>query len=88
MKKTMMLVAIAGLLLLSPLTMVAQYTNPGNPGGNPQSNGDPPLGGGAPIGGGLFILLGLGAAYGGKKVYHLFDEEENKPETNENQMIN
>jgi len=26
-------------------------------------------GGGAPIGGGLFILLGLGAAYGGKKIY-------------------
>jgi hypothetical protein len=28
-------------------------------------------GGGAPIGGGLFILLGLGAAYGGKKVYDM-----------------
>ncbi len=26
-------------------------------------------GGGAPIGGGLFILLGLGAVYGGKKLY-------------------
>jgi hypothetical protein len=26
-------------------------------------------GGNAPIGGGLFILLGLGAAYGGKKLY-------------------
>ncbi len=26
-------------------------------------------GGGAPIGGGLFILLGLGVAYGGKKLY-------------------
>jgi hypothetical protein len=31
-------------------------------------------GGSAPIGGGLFILLGLGAAYGGKKLYKLFDE--------------
>ena len=28
-------------------------------------------GGGAPIGGGLFILLGLGAAYGGKKIYEM-----------------
>jgi len=27
-------------------------------------------GGGAPIGGGLFILLGLGAVYGGKKWYN------------------
>ncbi|PLX05012.1 MAG: hypothetical protein C0595_01110 [Marinilabiliales bacterium] len=26
-------------------------------------------GGGAPIGGGLFILLGLGAAYAGRKLY-------------------
>ena len=33
-------------------------------------------GGSAPIGGGLFILLGLGAAYGGKKLYRLFDEHE------------
>ncbi len=32
-------------------------------------------GGSAPIGGGLFIMLGLGAAYGGKKLYHLFDNE-------------
>ncbi len=28
-------------------------------------------GGNAPIGGGLFILLGLGAAYGGKKLYQM-----------------
>lgn len=28
--------------------------------------------GGAPIGSGLFILLGLGAAYGGKKIYMYF----------------
>ncbi len=28
-------------------------------------------GGGAPIGGGMFILLGLGAAYGGKKLYDM-----------------
>jgi len=31
-------------------------------------------GGGAPIGGGLFILLGLGAAYGGRKLYQLRKE--------------
>ena len=33
-------------------------------------------GGSAPIGGGMFILLGLGAAYGGKKLYRMFDEQE------------
>lgn len=32
-------------------------------------------GGTAPIGGGLFILLGLGAAYGGKKLYDSQKEE-------------
>jgi len=32
---------------------------------------DSPPGGGAPIGSGIFILMGLGALYGGKKVYDL-----------------
>ena len=31
--------------------------------------------GNAPIGGGLFILLGLGAAYGGRKLYQSYKEE-------------
>ena len=31
-------------------------------------------GGNAPIGGGLFILLGLGAAYGGRKLYRMNTE--------------
>ncbi len=37
----------------------------------------PPSGGGAPIGGGLFILLGLGVAYAGKKIY---DFKKREPE--------
>jgi len=37
------------------------------------SNGNQ-TGGNAPIGGGLFILLGLGAAYGGKKLYEMNKE--------------
>jgi hypothetical protein len=41
---------------------------PSDPGSAPQGQ---PIGGSAPVGGGLFILLGLGAAYGGKKVYNL-----------------
>jgi hypothetical protein len=32
-------------------------------------------GGNAPIGGGLFILMGLGAAYGGRKLYKVNKEE-------------
>ena len=43
-------------------------TDPPNPPGSHGATNDQ-AGGGAPIGGGLFILLGLGAAYGGKKLY-------------------
>ncbi len=39
---------------------------PGDPGG-----GDP-IGGGAPIGSGVGVLLALGAAYGGKKLYTFY----------------
>ena len=34
-----------------------------------------PPGGGAPVGGGLFVLLGLGAAYAGKKIYDFKKQE-------------
>ena len=43
---------------------------PGGAGGG-NNNSSNSQGGGAPIGGGLFILLGLGAAYGGHKLYNL-----------------
>ena len=46
---------------------------PPPPGGDP--SGDPPLGGGAPIGSGLFILLGLGATYGGIKGYKFYKKK-------------
>ena len=39
------------------------------------TNGNVP-GGGAPIGGGLFILLGLGAVYGAKKLFVVKKQEE------------
>jgi hypothetical protein len=42
---------------------------PGDHGGTGNTTG-----GNAPIGGGLFILMGLGAAYGGKKLYDLRQE--------------
>jgi len=48
----------------------AQTDPPPPPSGHGESgNQAPGGGGGAPIGGGLFILLGLGAAYGVKKVF-------------------
>ncbi len=48
-------------------------TVPPPPGSHGES-ADQAAGGGAPIGGGLFILLGLGAAYGGKKIYDVRKE--------------
>ncbi len=44
---------------------------PPPPPGGSNTQGNKLDGGGAPIGGGLFILLGLAAAYGGRKIYNL-----------------
>jgi len=49
-----------------------QSMGPADPGGDPEAG--PPLGGGAPIGSGIGILIALGAAYGGKKLYTLYSE--------------
>jgi len=46
---------------------------PGGASGTGHNSGNS-QGGSAPIGGGLFILLGLGAAYGGRKVYNMRKE--------------
>jgi len=69
-KKIVTALSITILMILTAFPLVAQTTHPGDPGGSPQT-GDPPLGGGAPIGGGTFILMALGAAYGGKKLVKL-----------------
>ena len=53
-------------LTFAALPLLADAPPPPPPGHG--TTGNVP-GGGAPIGGGLFILLGLGAAYGGKKIY-------------------
>ncbi len=60
-------VLILSILLFSSQNVLADPPDP------PASHGSTSdvSGGGAPIGGGLFILLGLGAAYGGKKIYDL-----------------
>jgi len=52
----------------------AQMMGPQDPGGEPTGN-NPPVGGGAPLSGGVILLLTLGTAYGGKKVYHLVKDD-------------
>jgi len=71
MKKKLITIILAGFLIL-PLLTIAQIKDPGDPDGNPE--GGTPVGGGAPIGNGIEILLALGAAYGGRKVYYNFKQ--------------
>jgi hypothetical protein len=66
---------LATLLTITLLTIniSAQTPPPPNGGETPSpGNGNTPVGGGAPIAGGIGILLALGAAYGGKKVYDFY----------------
>jgi len=65
MKKFIMVLCLAISLLFWSNRIYAQADPPADHG----ASTDQP-GGGAPIGGGVFILLGLAAAYGGKKLYN------------------
>jgi len=71
LKSTILVLTIAFFLSMS-FTAIAQPPPP--PDGGSSNNSGNQLGGNAPIGGGLFILLGLGAAYGGRKLYQLRKE--------------
>ena len=74
MKKIIRTFIVISFLTALPLFSIGQVLGPNDPGTGPQP-GDTPVGGDAPIGGGLFILLGLGAAYGGKRVYEFNKKE-------------
>ena len=65
MKKIILTIAIA----LFAITINAQTPPEPNGGNGAPDGGNTPVGGGAPVGSGLAVLLALGAAYGGKKVY-------------------
>ena len=70
MKNLKYALAKAGLfcLLIGMPTMAISQTPPPPDGSNDDSNSIIP-GGGAPVGTGLFVLLGLGLAYGSRKMY-------------------
>ena len=57
---------------------MAQGPPPPTPGGHGLQGNKAPgeTGGGAPIGGGIAILLSLGAAWGGKKVYQAYKDRD------------
>lgn len=79
MKKTIRILLVFVIVLLSAMATMADP--PGPPTGG---NAQPPLGGsgagpvGAPLDGGLSLLLiGLGATYGGKKLFRARKVNEN-----------
>jgi hypothetical protein len=56
------------LFIVAPVSMImADGPGPPSPGGDPSGTGGQPIG--APIDGGFGILLVIGAAYGGIKLY-------------------
>ena len=59
--------------LIAPISLLSQDVPPPPPSGGHGQTGNQE--GGAPIGGGLFILLGLGAAYGGVKGYKFYQKK-------------
>ncbi len=79
MKKLIKNIAKVLILLLLTVSTASVFAQgpPPPPGGNSGStNGSGnSLGSNAPVGSGLFILLGLGAAYGGRKLYQMKAED-------------
>lgn len=68
MKKKIAKMIIIGVLAFAPILMFSQ-PNPGQNSGGGSVGGNPIGGGSAPLGSGIALLLGLAAAYGGKRVY-------------------
>jgi len=73
MKKRILMLTLTALLSLFVVPGFSQDPPPPPGSGHGQTGNQ--NGGNAPVGGGLFILLGLGAAYGSKKVYNLNKKE-------------
>jgi hypothetical protein len=71
MKKLIAIAALA-LFFALPMITIADPPPPPGQGGSPNNTGGVPVG--APIDGGFGILLVLGAAYGGLKIYKMRKE--------------
>ena len=77
MKKKLIPIVLTSFFFMFSFVAFAADTEPGDPGGTPTGGG---IGGAAPIGGGAFILIGLAAVYGGKKVYNLYNDNKEELE--------
>jgi len=67
--KTLVKILFLALFTLNAILLFSQGAPPPPPSEHGQTGKQPANGGGAPIGSGVGILLALGAAYGGKKVW-------------------
>jgi hypothetical protein len=74
MKKQILSITLITMFMLFTYNGFSQGPPPPPSGAGHGATGNQ-TGGNAPIGGGLFILLGLGAAYGSKKLYALKKED-------------
>ena len=79
MKRKIKTLVISVALMLFAINSFGQVPPPPPSGAGHGASGNQ-NGGSAPIGGGLFILLGLGAVYGGKRVYSLYTEDKEELE--------
>jgi hypothetical protein len=79
MKKNILIAIFMSFFFVLSFVPAAHADGPPDPGSDPTSGGTP-IGGAAPIGGGAFILIGLAAAYGGKKVYQLYNDNKEEVE--------
>ncbi|MBE0637760.1 MAG: hypothetical protein IH598_04510 [Bacteroidales bacterium] len=69
--RNMLFKVLSFLFFLVLTTTLTAQDPPPPPGGHGLEGNQTPPGGGTPVGSGLVILLTLGAAYGGKKVYEM-----------------
>ncbi len=74
MKKLNLL--LTAVLMLFMIISLSAQTPPHPNGGNSPGSSNIPIGGGAPIGSGIFLLIGMGAVYGGKKFINFRKENQ------------
>ncbi|MDA3943816.1 MAG: hypothetical protein PF694_09805 [Bacteroidetes bacterium] len=77
MKRNIKQILILAIIIFASTQLIAQGPPP--PPGDPSAGGEI-VGGGAPIGSGIALLLGLGAAYGGRKVYQYWKSQKEELE--------
>ena len=73
MKRALRIITLSVFLTLTPMVFTHLFAQvPPPPPNQGAGGGGTPVGGKAPIGSGLAVMLIMGVAYGGKKIYNAF----------------